>query len=145
MSEIPNPITGHCLCGAVAYSVADTEPMTVAICHCEDCRRQSGAPFSLNVGIDREALVFSGIAPKVYRTVGDDTGEERERLFCPECGSPIASILAEADDIAFIKAGTLDDASWLEPEMEVFTDSAHPWVHDAEAPERGLFPRSLPS
>lgn len=144
MSEMPNPVTGHCLCGNLSYSVQDVEPMTVALCHCEDCRRQSGAPFSVNVAVDRDALVLEG-ASKTYVTVGDDSGETRERIFCPECGSPILSILAEAPDIAFLKAGTLDDASWLEPEMEVFTDSAHPWVHDPASPERGLFPRSLPS
>ena len=144
MSEMPNPVTGHCLCGKLTYSVRDAEPMTVALCHCEDCRRQSGAPFSLNVGFDREALTLEG-PTKTYITTGADTGETRERIFCPECGSPILSILAEASDIVFLKAGTLDDSSWLEPEMEVFTDSAHPWVHDPEASERGLFPRSLPS
>ena len=51
------------------------------------------------------------------------------------------SILAEAPGIAFIKAGTLDDRSWLKPEMEVWSDSAQPWLAAAE--ERGLFPRGL--
>jgi hypothetical protein len=142
--NVPHPITGHCLCGAVSYEI-DAEPMTVALCHCEDCRRQSGAPFSLNLGVDRDALKLDFSKTKTFITVGADSGEERERVFCPECGSPILSILNEASDIAFIKAGTLDDASWLEPELEVFTESAQPWFHDENAPERGLFPRSLPT
>jgi hypothetical protein len=136
-------LTGHCLCGSISYS-ADTDPMMVAICHCEDCQRQSGAPFSLNVAIDRGALTIEGDY-KTYETIGDDSGQPRERIFCGTCGSPIASILAEASDMAFLKAGTLDDKSALAPELEVFTDSAHPWVHAEDGEERGLFPRSIPT
>jgi hypothetical protein len=136
--------TGRCLCGSVTYSF-DSEPMMVALCHCEDCQRQSGAPFSLNVAIDRASLTLDGESLRTYETIGADTGEKRERIFCATCGSPLVSILAEADDMAFLKAGTLDDRSWLAPELEVFTDSAHPWFHAEEPEERGLFPRSIPT
>ena len=27
-----------------------------------------------------------------------------------------------------IRAGTLDDTSWLKPTMEIYCDSAQPWV-----------------
>jgi hypothetical protein len=30
--------------------------------------------------------------------------------------------------MSIIKAGTLDDVSWLKPTMEIFCDSAQPWV-----------------
>jgi hypothetical protein len=30
--------------------------------------------------------------------------------------------------LSFIKAGTLDDASWLKPTMEMWCGSAQPWV-----------------
>ena len=30
-------------------------------------------------------------------------------------------------DVVYVKAGTLDDESWLEPNAEVFTRSAQPW------------------
>jgi hypothetical protein len=31
-------------------------------------------------------------------------------------------------DLAFIKAGTLEDTSWLQPTLEVWARSAQPWV-----------------
>jgi hypothetical protein len=34
--------------------------------------------------------------------------------------------------MAFIKAGTLDDASWLAPAVEVWSRSAQPWVPQIE-------------
>jgi hypothetical protein len=30
--------------------------------------------------------------------------------------------------VAIIYAGTLDDASWLKPSMQIYCDSAQPWV-----------------
>ena len=34
---------------------------------------------------------------------------------------------AVAPELAFIKAGSLDDASWVEPAVEAWTSSAQPW------------------
>ena len=31
-------------------------------------------------------------------------------------------------NVTMIMAGTLDDASWVKPESEIFCDSAQPWV-----------------
>ena len=36
-------MTGRCHCGAISYSV-EGEAAHHAICHCDDCRRWSGAP-----------------------------------------------------------------------------------------------------
>lgn len=135
-------IKGHCLCGTITYS-SDADPAAVVICHCDECQRQSGAPFSLNVIVDRERFTIAGDTLTSFETVGTDSGEKRQRMFCSRCGSTVLSILAEAEDLAIIKAGTLEDRSWLEPEMEVWCESAHPWLQSTE--ERGLFPRGLPT
>ena len=134
--------TGHCLCGAVSYSF-DAEPMGVGICHCTDCQRSSGSNQSLVVLLPRDQFQLEGDTLASWTTVGTDSGEERERSFCSRCGSPIMSIRAEADDMVVLKGGTLDDKSWVEPEMEVWVDSAGPWVQLSE--ERGNFPRGLPT
>jgi len=135
-------LAGRCLCGAVRYR-CDGEPMMTVICHCNDCQRQTGSPYSLFVAVNHDELHVEGDTLSTFVTVGEDTGERRERKFCSTCGSPIVSILAEAPGIAFIKAGTLDDRSWLKPEMEVWSDSAQPWLESTE--ERGVFPRGLPN
>jgi hypothetical protein len=135
-------IKGRCLCGNITYS-ADADPAAVVMCHCHDCQRQSGAPFSLNIVVDRAAFTIDGDSLKTYETVGEESGEKRERMFCADCGSTMLSILAEADDMAIIKAGTLDDASWVMPEMEVWCEERQPWLENGE--ERGEFPRGLPT
>ena len=50
------------------------------------------------------------------------------RQFCGKCGSPIVSHLEAMPDLAFIKAGTLENTSWLNPTMEVWCETAQPWI-----------------
>ena len=137
-------ITGHCLCGKVSYSV-DADPVVVLLCHCEDCRRQSGAAFSTNVVVPSAALDLEGESMKTYETVGSDSGAARGRIFCGDCGSPLVTTMADMEDLVVIKSGTLDDPSWVQPQFEIWTDSAHPWVHAQDPPARRTFPRSLRS
>jgi hypothetical protein len=132
--------SGHCLCGAVHYEYS-ADPAVIALCHCDDCQRQSGSSFSVNVGVPCEGMTVTGEALKTYVTVGTDSGQERERKFCGECGSPLFTVLAEMPELAFIKAGTLDDRSAVLPQLEVWCERAQPWV--AESEERGRFPRDL--
>jgi hypothetical protein len=134
-------LDGHCLCGKVTYR-SDAEPIATLLCHCTDCQRQTGTAFSIVVGVERDALEIEGELGS-YTTIGEDTKEPVERQFCASCGSPIVSLPAATPELAFIKAGTLDDTSWLEPEMELWCRSAHPYVtFDDEA--RGQFERSVP-
>ena len=126
MSDVPRPITGRCLCGRVTYS-ADAEPVIEALCHCKDCQRQTGNPFSVFVGVPRDALTFEGSTLTSFATTGDDHGGETHRHFCSVCGSPMFSFAAVLPDLAFLKSGSLDDGSWLQPAVEAWTSSAQPW------------------
>lgn len=127
-------LDGHCLCGNVTYS-SSAEPAMTAVCHCKDCQRQSGTALSILVGVPRESLELEGDLA-TFTTIGEDHGQENERRFCPNCGSPVLTTTPVMPDLVFIKAGTLDDTSWLEPQMEIWTSSAQPWVPAVEGPER---------
>ncbi|GGK23567.1 hypothetical protein GCM10011583_64400 [Streptomyces camponoticapitis] len=140
MSSIPpaptqRTRTGHCLCGLVSYRF-DAQPETVVLCHCAHCQRHSGAAFSVNVLVARDALEIEG-TPKSYQTVGVENGNLRDRLFCGECGTPILTILHERPDLVIVKAGTLDDPSGLEPSAEVWWRRAQDWIEPD--PKRARF------
>ncbi len=126
MGEAPRPITGRCLCGEVTYS-ADAEPVVQAACHCTDCQRQTGNPFSVIVGVPAEAFEVQGDTLASFGTTGEDHGGTTNRSFCSRCGSPVFSVAAVMPEVIFIKAGSLDDASWVEPAAEAWTSSAQPW------------------
>jgi hypothetical protein len=119
--------TGGCLCGSVRYEF-EAEPLFTAICHCRNCQKQAGSAFSVIVAIPAGTLKISGDGLASYRDKGDDSGQPVLRWFCRGCGSPIKSDLHSVPGMEFIKAGTLDDVSWLAPAMAVWCDSAQPWV-----------------
>jgi hypothetical protein len=132
-------ISGRCLCGAVTYSAA-AEPMFAAVCHCRDCQRQSGGAFAVIVAVPEDALSVQGETIGIVRTVGDDHGLENHRRFCTACGSPLFNLSPKLPGVALIRAGTLDDPSWVQPQVEIWSSSAQPWVELAgERPrmERG--------
>lgn len=114
-------IQGGCLCGQVRYQAAD--PTMTVICHCTHCQKQSGGAFSIMVVSPRESFTFEGPL-KTYEDTGD-SGAKVLRRFCATCGSPI---LTEGGEVAIIKAGTLDDTSGLKPTVQLYCDSAQPWV-----------------
>lgn len=120
------PMTGRCLCGNVTFR-ADGDAVIQAACHCTDCQRQTGGPFSVIVGVPKESFRAEGDALSTFSTVGTDHGGETQRSFCSACGSPVFSVAAVAPELVFIKAGALDDASWVKPVVEAWTSSAQPW------------------
>ena len=113
------------------------------VCQYEDCQRQTGSAFSIFVVVPRATLRVEGETLAMYVTVGVDTGEEPQRQFCSKCGSPVVTLLAEQPELAVIKAGTLNNRSWLSPTLEVWCGSAQPWLASIENSRR--LARGLPA
>jgi len=134
-------IQGGCLCGAVRYT-SDAEPALTAICHCDHCQKTSGSAFSVNVGVPVAGLRVSGAALATFEDLGE-SGQPVHRRFCGKCGS---SLFTDADafaGISFIKGGSLDDRSWLQPRLHIWCGSAQPWV--SIAADATKFPKNPPA
>eukprot|EP01035_Chromulina_nebulosa_P059073 gene59073-80893_t len=105
---------GGCLCGAVRYEV-EGEPLRVGLCHCLDCRKESGAVFSC----------FAVFPAASFR----QTGEVRThsgRSFCPSCGSRLFN---PSDQEVEIRFGTLDAAPGdLVPQYEIWVKQREAWL-----------------
>ncbi|MFL6835047.1 MAG: GFA family protein, partial [Xanthobacteraceae bacterium] len=66
------PLSGGCQCGGVRYELS-AEPLTVYVCHCTECQRQSGSAFALSLAVARDALaVVKGTPAKWRRVVASD-------------------------------------------------------------------------
>ncbi len=119
------PQTGGCLCGAVRYTIT-AEPMMQAVCHCKNCQKQAGSAWSMIEGVAETALAIEG-SPTTYEDTGD-SGNVVLRQFCGTCGSPLFSRVAAMPGLVFVKAGTLDDTSAFNPQVQVWTKSKQHWV-----------------
>jgi hypothetical protein len=122
-------IEGGCLCGRVRFS-ADAEPAFVGVCHCKDCQKFTGTAYATVVGIPAATLKVTGTT-KTF-TKNGDSGKPVHRRFCPECGSGIMDEAEALPGMVLLNAGSLDDASWARPAMQIYCDSAQPWARLAE-------------
>ena len=120
-------ITGGCLCGAVRY-VSDAEPALVAVCHCSTCQKNTGSAFSLNIGLPSSSVSVTGKSLATYEDHTGASGKPFFRAFCSRCGSPIYGRGEAYSGITFIKAGTLDDPSWVKPGIHMWCADKQPWV-----------------
>ena len=91
--------------------------------------------------VPKGALIMQGAQPDTYKDVGD-SGLPVLRRFCSKCGSPIFTEAAATPTIDWLKAGTLDDTSWLQPQVNIWCDSAQSWVQMSDAIPR--IPRNPP-
>lgn len=119
-------IAGGCLCGAVRYT-GEADAVVTGVCHCKHCQKQSGSAFSILVAVPKGTLKLEGKELAVFQDVGE-SGLPVLRKFCPDCGSPILSDVKSTPALDWVKAGTLDDTSWLQPQLNIWCDHAQPWV-----------------
>lgn len=118
---------GGCLCGAVRYEL-DAEPAMVVVCHCAACQKNTGSAFSLNLGMSEKSVTITGDGLVSYEDHTGTSGKPFFRSFCSRCGSPISGNGDAYPGLIFIKAGTLDDPSWLKPSAHIWCAEKQPWV-----------------
>jgi hypothetical protein len=127
------PMTGGCSCGAIRYEIASF-PLLLYTCNCTNCQRASGSAFALNMPVKaRDFHILHG-APKPWRHTSP-SGVAVISWFCGDCGGRLYGDRAGRAEIVNLRAGTLDDTSWLVPAAHMFTRSAQPWVQPAAAAE----------
>lgn len=120
------PLTGGCACGALRYDV-NAPPLMVYNCHCGICQKTSASAFNISVTIREDSFRFTQGAPARYEW-RSDAGSLRVGLFCGACGSRIANGQSPSIGVLSLRAGTLDDRSWVRPVGDIWTSSAQSWV-----------------
>jgi hypothetical protein len=121
------PVTGGCHCGTVRYE-ATGAPLYVPYCHCETCRKTTGAPVVMFVMFKREQVSFTQGERKVYRS-----SPAVERTFCPNCGSPISyEGNWGGQTIVEFYVSTLDDPERFVPDRHVFYGERIGWFDVAD-------------
>jgi hypothetical protein len=120
------PLTGGCQCGQLRYEV-NAEPLSVYVCHCTECQRQSGSAFGMSMMVPRAAFRFvTGEAQRYSRKA--DSGRIIDGDFCESCGVRPVHYPRANEAVAIVKPGTLDDAGWLHPVGHIWTKSAQAWM-----------------
>ena len=109
---MPDIRTGGCLCEAVRFEL-EGAPFLIGVCHCADCRKESGSAFTL----------YAKWPLSAFRVTGE-TRLYAGRSFCPVCGSRLFNLHAEDVEL---RVGSLDEA----PDT-IGTPSQEGWVKRRE-------------
>lgn len=116
------PLTGGCSCGAIRYEIA-TFPLLLYTCNCTDCQTSSGSAFALNMPVATKSFRILQGTPKPWRRASP-SGVDVASWFCSECGARLYGERDGRPETVNLRAGTLDDTSWLVPVAHLFMKSA---------------------
>ncbi len=111
----------RCFCGASRASI-QADVLTIAACHCGDCRRWTGAALPVFA-----AFPASSIPAEFGKRHTSDTGSWRSH--CDTCGSPLASGYPYLPGQVYIPIGILAEAEDLKPYVQSHAENALPWLH----------------
>src|SRR5437667_2060040 len=126
----PGVARGSCLCGSVAYEIADRVPGPIANCHCSRCRKGRSAAHASNLFVELarfrwlrgEGLLVSYQVPEAHRFT---------QVFCRTCGASAPRVDAERGRVV-VPAGSLDDDPGAREELHIFVGSKAPWYEIAD-------------
>ncbi len=133
-------ITGGCLCGKIRYEISQPVQNIIA-CHCTNCQKASGSGMSHNTVIPSAAFKLTSGQPKIFADTAN-SGNTLYRAFCGDCGSPIYSQREKMPEMMVVKVGTLDESGAMKLAMNIWTNSARPWL--SLAPDVEQYPENRP-
>ena len=104
-------ITGSCLCGDIRFETS-AEPLGASMCHCGQCRKQSGGIWS-SAYVPEAELTITG---PVSWFASSDTAK---RGICPRCGSFLFWKAHDENTISF-SLGSVDGPTGLSLTKHIF-------------------------
>lgn len=125
MDKIPGSETGGCLCGKVRYQVLGA-PNWVAICHCESCRKATGAMLSVYAGFYDKAFCYTSGTVNTHAS-----SEGVERCFCGNCGSSLTYASTRWPGEVHVLVASIDDPSSYVPQAQIYLQDSVPWLSSA--------------
>ena len=95
----------------------------VDICHCGQCRRASGSAFIAWLVVQTGDLSWTRGEPASF-----ESSPGARRLFCRDCGTPLAMTWREEPHLIDVTLGSLDDPARFVPTAESWTSARLPWA-----------------
>ncbi len=118
---------GGCLCGALRFEVS-AAPVLVEICHCNMCRKATGAPVMAWAGVPRDGFRWLQGEPAGFASSPGVT-----RSFCGRCGTSLTHFSERFDREIYVSLAALDDPEALPPEVHIWTSDDLSWFETADA------------
>ncbi|MGA2550537.1 MAG: GFA family protein [Burkholderiaceae bacterium] len=114
---------GRCLCGSIHFLV-QTDPIWVAHCHCDSCRRATSSAMTTYAGFLKTDVRFIGETRGVY-----PSSPGVERSFCTRCGSPLSFASTQWPDEIHLFVASFETPGQFVPNAHVHVGEQLPWLH----------------
>jgi hypothetical protein len=114
-----------CSCGQL-HLMIEGEPSRVAMCHCLECQRRTGAVLSNQARFRLEEVSFVGKTTAWARTA--ESGNVMTYHFCPICGSTVFWENEGFPGHVTVAIGNFADPTFPAPAVAVWEETKHPWV-----------------
>jgi hypothetical protein len=123
-------MTSHraqCACGQLSV-ICEGAPVRTGVCHCFDCKRNTGSAFSFGATFRAENVRVEGQTREWVR-IGDE-GTRGIRHFCPVCGVTVFGTREAAPELVRVEAGCFADLAFPPaPTMSTYDDDrTYPWL-----------------
>ena len=117
--------SGSCLCRAVTYRT-NSAALKTFNCHCEDCRKCSGAPYLTNIFVKEDDLNIQGnLKNYVHQS---ESGNKITKKFCNKCGCQMFSFNEGRPGLVRIHAGTVNELDKIKPQGDVWVSRKIPSI-----------------
>ena len=117
---------GGCLCGALRYRI-EGPPLHADYCHCRLCQRSTGAPVVAGGTWPGARFAWLHGEPGTFAS-----SEQGVRSFCPNCGTQLTFVHADAPALVDVTLAGLDDPAAFAPEYHIWTMSRIPWLDTSD-------------
>jgi len=95
--------------------------------HCTQCQRQTGSAFGMSMPVATNSFHIVKGKPKAWQRPTASGDAVVTSWFCDNCGGRIYGERNTRPDSVNVRAGTLDDTTWLIPAAHFFMGNAQPW------------------
>ena len=123
-----------CSCGQLTLTI-EGEPSRIAMCHCLQCQRRTGAVTSNQARFRLDQVSFAGKASAWTRKA--DSGNALTFHFCPTCGSTVYWEGEGFPGFVAVAIGNFADPNFPTPTIAVWEEAQHPWISSlAQTPQK---------
>ena len=122
--------TGGCLCGAIKFE-GKGDPLWISHCHCNSCRRSTGAPVTTFVGLEKAQFKWLSGTPKTF-----SSSPGVSRSFCADCGTPLCYEADRCPDEMHMYISVMDRPDDYVPTHHVFIGEKISWLELDDGLER---------
>lgn len=115
--------TASCLCGGIQLKI-NTEIPQVFVCHCGQCQKAQGSAFVAIAPIETkylEILQGQALFSEYFAT------ENKKRVFCKVCGSPLFSVRLDLPELVRLRVGIINEPLSAHIASHAFTEYKAAW------------------